>query len=184
MDQRKIVSYDTRRGDQHDTTGGHGTSVAGVVAGYTQSGDNEAVGVAKDAKLHIFDIQRGNGGLMNASPRELLRSMYNNGNGAKIANGSWSTKYRAYSTSCRLFDDELYNDYQDVVYVASAGNSGRNAQMNASQMRTVGNPAGCKNTLAVGASQSDGDRIGRGDMGSDFLAMFSSRGPTADGKCS
>eukprot|EP00558_Chaetoceros_sp_UNC1202_P001501 CAMPEP_0197258810 /NCGR_PEP_ID=MMETSP1429-20130617/83188_1 /TAXON_ID=49237 /ORGANISM="Chaetoceros sp., Strain UNC1202" /LENGTH=710 /DNA_ID=CAMNT_0042722995 /DNA_START=11 /DNA_END=2143 /DNA_ORIENTATION=- len=180
MNQRKIVSYDYNRGDKHDITGGHGTSVAGVVAGKSERRDSEGNGVAVDAKLHIFDMKKGGGMYVNPGPRELLESMYNDGKGAKIANGSWSTKYRAYPTSCRMYDDELYEDYQDIVFVASAGNYGRDVKSNKSQMRSIGNPAGCKNTLAVGASQSDGDRIGPRDKGINYLALFSSRGPTAD----
>ena len=156
--------------------------MAGVVAGDSAGGEDEADGIAVGAQLHIFDMKKGNGMYTNPGPGELFRSMYNNGDGAKIANGSWSTKYRAYPTSCRMYDDELYEDYQDVVFVASAGNYGRNPKLNVSQMRTVGNPAGCKNTLAVGASQSEGKRIGTKELGMDYLALFSSRGPTADGK--
>ncbi len=49
-------------------------------------------------------------------------------------------------------------------------------------MNTIGEPASCKNTLAVGASQSHDDRIYQGDMGKDYLVDFSSRGPTMDGR--
>ena len=43
--------------------------------------------------------------------------------------------------------------------------------------------ASCKNIMAVGASQSSGQRIYIGDLGMNYLADFSSRGPTSDGKC-
>ena len=42
MSQDKIVKYDTTNGDDKDVSRGHGTSIAGVVAGKASSGDNEA----------------------------------------------------------------------------------------------------------------------------------------------
>lgn len=49
-------------------------------------------------------------------------------------------------------------------------------------MNTIGEPSSCKNVMAVGASQSEGDRIYTGDKGRWHLADFSSRGPTMDGR--
>ena len=49
-------------------------------------------------------------------------------------------------------------------------------------MNTIGEPASCKNVIGVGASQSHGRRIYWGDEGMDYLADFSSRGPTTDGR--
>ena len=37
-------------------------------------------------------------------------------------------------------------------------------------------------SLVVGANQSHGERIAPGAKGMDFIAAFSSRGPTYDGK--
>lgn len=63
--QRKVVRYDSRIGDELEPKGGHGTKVAGVAAGSLYTGyDNEANGVAEGVKLHIFDIQKSNGGFM------------------------------------------------------------------------------------------------------------------------
>ena len=47
-----------------------------------------------------------------------------------------------------MYDDLLYGEFQDVVFVASAGNDGGKTSLNTSQMNTIGNPAACKNTLA------------------------------------
>jgi hypothetical protein len=179
--QRKIVRYDTTYGDGGDASGGHGTSVATIIAGRALSGDSDANGIAEDAKLHVNDLSVSGSSLtIPGDPRNLFKSMYNNGNGAKIANGSFSTRYSVYKTSCRIYDNYLYGDYQDILYVASAGNEGSSG--GTSRMNTIGNPAACKNTLAVGASQSSGSKLNKGDMGSDYMAMFSSRGPTADNR--
>ena len=148
MSEEKIVSYDTTNGDIDDSHNGHGTFVAGVVAGNGGTNDG-ANGIAVDAKLHIFDMKRGSSSYYNnPGPRQILTSMHNGGNGSKIANASWSTKFSAYSTACRMYDNYLYEDFQDVVFVASAGNGGRNNTSNSSQMRSIGNPAACKNTVA------------------------------------
>ena len=72
--------------------------------------------------------------------------MYNNGNGAKIANLSWSAGHRAYSLRCVNIDRALQEDYDDVVVLASAGNEGT-AELNGSYS-TIGDPASCKNTVA------------------------------------
>jgi hypothetical protein len=67
---------------------------------------------------------------------------------ARIANGSWNTKYRPYPFSCKFFDEALHGTYQGDVYIASAGNDGLDALSLKSTYRTIGNPAACKNTLA------------------------------------
>ena len=67
---------------------------------------------------------------------------------ARIGNGSWNTRYRAYPFSCRFFDEALHDKYEGDVYVASAGNDGFNSSLMQSKSRTIGNPASCKNTLA------------------------------------
>lgn len=173
----KIANYDATYGDNKEMKGGHGTSVAAIVAGYSSPND-EANGVAEGASLNIIDMQVENGMYRNPGPNGILRSSYQNG--AMIMNGSWSTQYRTYSISCKLYDNELYGEFSDVLFVASAGNDGRNELTNTSLERTIGNPAACKNVMAVGASQSEGPRITKDFSGSDYLALFSSRGPTSD----
>ena len=69
--------------------------------------------------------------------------------------------------------------HSDVLYVASSGNDGDSGS---GPWRTVKNPADCKNTLAVGASQSYGAAIKQNDLGPNYMASFSARGPTADGR--
>ncbi len=60
--QRKVVRYDNSVGDKREIRGGHGTKVAGVAVGKSNSKTNDvANGVAEDAKLHLFDIVEGEG---------------------------------------------------------------------------------------------------------------------------
>ena len=60
--------------------------------------------------------------------------------------------------------------------------SGNDGDSGSGPWRTVKNPADCKNTLAVGASQSYGAGIKEDDLGPNYMASFSARGPTADGR--
>ena len=68
---------------------------------------------------------------------------------ARVANGSWNTKYRPYPFSCKFFDENLHGEFKGDLYIASAGNEGLDEiKMKSKQRRTIGNPASCKNTLA------------------------------------
>ena len=65
MSQRKVVRYDNDlEGDRLELPGsdGHGTEVAGVMLGQLSSEEeSEADGVAKGAKIHVYDIKKGAG---------------------------------------------------------------------------------------------------------------------------
>ena len=133
-------------------------------------------GIAPDAKLHVFDMKPGNGGMSDPGAKRLFASIYNNGNGAKVHNGSWGRSGRPYSSHCQDWDGSLSGEYEDLLYVVSAGNTGGGA-------RTVKNPADCKNTFTVGCSQSiEEDLDSKNDMGLEYMTSWSSRGPTYDGR--
>jgi len=69
-----------------------------------------------------------------------------------------------------------YN-HTDFLFVAAAGNDGYEDTPN-----TVGSPSVNKNGISVGASQSSPPRIKPNQYGPNYLADFSSRGPTRDGR--
>ena len=171
--------------DEH----GHGTHVAGIVAGNGATGEADAngalygLGVAPGAHLvvqRIFDAQ----GDYQASDnheqlvRDALRS------GASIGCNSWGEdthgRYDLYAAQYDAFvrdADALTPGDQPYIIEFSAGNAGPGSQ-------TIGSPAVAKNVIAVGASQNN-----RTDLptptyseGLDALADFSSRGPCEDGR--
>lgn len=81
-------------------------------------------GIAPDAKLHFFDMKRENGGMSDPGALRLFESLYNNGDGAKVHNGSWGRSGRPYSTHCQDWDGALAGDFDEVLYVVSSGNTG------------------------------------------------------------
>ncbi len=57
--ERKVVRYEHKNGgDTNEHFQGHGTRVAGVIAG---SAGDEGDGIAIDAKIHIFDLKKEGG---------------------------------------------------------------------------------------------------------------------------
>ena len=67
---------------------------------------------------------------------------------ARVAVGSFNTRYRPYPFSCKFFDEALHGQFSGDLYVASAGNEGLDSKSNQSKPKTIGNPASCKNTIA------------------------------------
>ena len=183
MTKRKIVHYDDTFADQKEISRGHGTYVSGIIAGRKSSNgiDNEvgfADGVAPGSKLSFFDMEVEAQGIQDPGVRRLFESFYNTGKGAKIMNGSWGRSYGGvYTSFCRDWDSLLRSKYSDVLFVVSAGNTGIGAVESSIQ-----NPADCKNALAVGASLSYGKDIRSKEKGIEYLADYSSRGPSADGR--
>ena len=63
--ERKVLKYDysDNNGDNYEPSGGHGTRVAGIIAGQKSGGtESDADGIARDAKLHVWDLMRGDRG--------------------------------------------------------------------------------------------------------------------------
>ena len=141
---------------------------------------NPGSGIAKDAKISFFDMAIGSNSVHDPGVARLFSSFYNNGHGAKVTIGSWGRNYQSeYSHDCQDVDAALHL-HDDCLYVASSGNGGDSES--STPWRTIKNPADCKNTLAVGASQSYGSSIKGSDLGPDYMASFSARGPTGDGR--
>ena len=185
---RILEAVGFREGTVDDFTG-HGTHVAGIIAGTGASSDGKFRGMAPGAKLISVGIFAPSGFTVE-SPIDLgtlLRIPYDKG--ARIINLSWGAALSgAYESGARGID-EFVRQHPDTLVVIAAGNSG-------SGLGTLGSPASAKSAITVGASETDrtnptslstdrpteshiplasGETI---DGNPDSIARFSSRGPT------
>ncbi|HEY7287888.1 MAG TPA: S8 family peptidase, partial [Vicinamibacterales bacterium] len=154
---------------------GHGSHVAGIVAGNGYDSNTKNAGVAPDADLVILKVLDGQGNGTISNVIQALdwvlanRTQYN----IRIVNLSvGSAIHESYWTDPLTLAAKRLVD-AGVVVVAAAGNLGNNAE-GQPQFGGVGAPANAPWVLTVGASSTNGT-MGRDD---DVIASFSSRGPT------
>jgi serine protease AprX len=154
---------------------GHGTHVAGIIAGNGYDSNGQKAGVAPDASLVVLKVldQNGHGTVSNII--RALDWVYTNrltynirvvnmSVGAGIHESYW-TDPLALATK-RVVD-------AGVVVVAAAGNTGRNGD-GQPQYGGIGSPGNAPWVLTVGASST----MGTNTRDDDTMAAFSSRGPT------
>lgn len=202
---RKVVQY-YAHADTSDDDGGHGTHVCGSVAGRLSfngvsnnevgsQGELNENGLGMDAKLAFFDI--GVTGVRGLNVPNPLTSVFSKGYtaGARIHSASWGSSSNSYGGNDIDIDKYMYSN-DDFLVIVAAGNSGdtkTDANGNALPSNewkfnvagTVGTPATAKNIISVGATQSGPSDINSGsnpNKGFQYLASFSSRGPTYDGR--
>ena len=173
LNHRKLVQYVTYQ-DNSDTTSGHGTHVAGSIAGHAPGMDGDGAGMASGAKLAFFDIGKGTT-LRTPAISSLFDAGYEHAL-ARIHSMSWgSPTQNAYSSTDHALDVFMF-EHPDFLAVVAVGNDGRNGP------NTAASPALTKNGISVGASLNDIPHIHARQHGRDYLAEFSSHGPTADGR--
>ena len=165
---RKIVQYIDFSGSGGDDYGGHGTHVAGSIAGYSTSSGNLYKGMASGSKLAFFDIAAEYAYTLTL-PDDLAATMFPPAYsaGARLHSNSWGGGY-SYDSYCTEVDQYLY-EHSDFLIVFAAGNSGEYGA------GFILAPGLSKNAVTVGASVNALDSFG--DM-----AYFSSIGPTFDGR--
>ena len=147
---------------------GHGTHVAGIVAGNGFSSSGKYMGIAPDANIIGIKVLDGEG---SGSISDVIagiqwaidnRQRYN----IKVINMSLGSKAKtSYKDDplCKAVDKAIE---KGITVCAAAGNSGPKES-------TINSPATNPNTLVVGASNNKNST-------GDPIADFSSRGPTID----
>jgi len=195
MQHRKVALYiqhvkGNQITDEFDDFTGHGTHVAGIVAGrpLIRYGDYELFeGVSSDARIVFFDIgdkessAEGGGGLIIPSDINtgLFEVMYSTG--VRIMTNSWGTANNNYDLDAVNADTFLW-DNPDATVLFSAGNTGETG------VNTVVSPSVAKNVVAVGAILNGYDQwralqfVTDSRYGIDAVAGFSSQGPTTDNR--
>ena len=157
----KVVGgYDfANKDDDPIDDAGHGTHVAGIVAGNSA----ELLGVAPDAKLVAFKVLNENGFGWGADIIAAIeRCIDPNGDGdfsdrVDVANMSLGGFGNPEDEMSRAVDTAVE---AGIVFVIAAGNAG--------MPQTIGSPGTSERAITVGATMPDG-----------ALAVFSSRGPNA-----
>ena len=172
-----------KTGDASDTLA-HGTHVAGSVLGTGAASSGQFKGAAPGASLVFQAVEDSNGGLggIPGDLNELFRQAY--GAGARIHTNSWGvpatsggTVYDAQSAAV----DRFMWENPDYTILFAAGNDGDHDRDNKVNYNTVSTPGTAKNAITVGASQNDRPEKKMATNIND-IALFSSRGPTADGR--
>ena len=178
LSRQKVVQY-VSHVDSTDYTNGHGTHVVGTILANrstdgTKAGEDigNIGGMAPNAKVAMFDIGTSSGGLSVPGVSSLFRA-YSEA-GAKFHSASWGSNSNSYTSRNRDFDKFAYDNDDFLISVATGNSNG--------SFHTTANPATSKNIFSVGASESSGRDLYSSSTGPDYLAYFSSRGPTKDSR--
>src|SRR6266568_9029454 len=149
---------------------GHGTFIAGIIAGSGASSSGAYPGIAPGAKLVSVKIAGANGATDVSNVLAAIQWVvsFKDQYGIKVLNLSLgSDGTQTYRTD--PFDYAVERAWQaGIVVVVSAGNAGPNPQ-------TISKPADDPFVVTVGAT----DDRGTPGLGDDTVPDFSSKGPTA-----
>ncbi|ABS27729.1 CARDB domain-containing protein [Anaeromyxobacter sp. Fw109-5] len=164
---RKVAGYQAFT-DDWDSDSGHGSHVAGTVAGDQTplTGGAAANGMAPGARIFMSDLTPGEDSYVYPplDLGDLFVVAY--WAGARIHTNSWGANSSWYG-SFEFTTDRFLWEHKDMLVLFSNGNAGP-------APGSVGSPAVAKNVVSVGATWN-------GPLAED-LAWFSSYGPAADGR--
>ncbi|MEU3597728.1 S8 family serine peptidase [Streptomyces sp. NPDC006798] len=141
---------------------GHGTHVAGIVAGTGAASGGLITGVAPGAELAVFRVFDDDNRLRAGPSLGPMLSRAVDA-GARILNLSWGNPLSGSYDQYSLAVDRFVADHPDVLVIIAAGNSGT-APRGTHEFNTCGTPATAKNALTVGACDTDRDNDGLADL--------------------
>lgn len=152
---------------------GHGTHLAGIIAGTGLASEGKYIGIAPEASLYFQALLNPEGQLSLPSDLgELFRPAY--AAGVRIHVDGWGGGPNKYSDTARQIDS-FVRSHPDFLPIFGAGNSGP-------VQGSLTSEANSKNALVVGASQSARPALSPDAQDTLKQAPFSSRGPTSDGR--
>jgi serine protease AprX len=137
---------------------GHGSHVAGSVAGDGSGSNGTVKGMAPKAKIFFQSLLNDMGRItLPLRLQDLFEEAH--AQGARIHNNSWgSSTASKYTVNSMEVDDFVFKN-KDMLLVFSAGNDGtcinpKNVTKGFVDFLSIGSPASAKNVLTVGASRS------------------------------
>jgi serine protease AprX len=169
---RYFKDFVNNRSDRYDDYG-HGTHVAGILAGSGKDSDGKEMGVAPGAQLVVLKVldSQGNGTLANVIAALDWLALNAQTLRVRVANLSFGAKPTELPSKDPLALAAKALVDRGVVVVAAAGNNG---ELNGEKVwGGILSPADAPWVITVGASSSMGT-LSRKD---DQMASFSSRGP-------
>ncbi|HSK76417.1 MAG TPA: S8 family serine peptidase [Thermoanaerobaculia bacterium] len=203
----KKVIHRVNPGEPNDPNG-HGTHVCGTIAGDGTASGKDILGMAPGAELIVQALLDAQGRLTGIPINlgDLYQEAYDLG--ARIHNNSWGVIAGGLYTLDSYEVDEFVYNHPDCLVIFAAGNRGTQVvaeldDLGRISLTSLQSPAAAKNVLTVGACCSprdDGPYKGKtwkqfpngpqkptaadepisGDL--DYVAAFSSRGPTDDNR--
>ena len=151
---------------------GHGTHVAGILAGDGSLSGGWFKGVAYEARLNVFQCADFRGDIWIPDADELLSVNWRYP--SYIHSGSWGGgTFSEYSSWSAEFDGYLWVN-TDVLAVFAAGND--------RYANRILDPAGAKNVIAVGATENNRPYEDATADNPSKVSSFSSKGPMNDGR--
>jgi subtilisin family serine protease len=179
-----------RRLKADDDKDGHGSHVAGIIAGQGSDGGKTFSGVAPEAELVVYKVLNDRGEGEDAWIIKALDHIAEtNENKAGLAihglNLSLGGPYDASVYGCGFTPicQELRRQWRSgVVVVVACGNEGqlevqtRSGDIAINTPMSIGDPANLEDCIAVGSVNADRPHL-------YGVSSFSSRGPTSDGRC-
>jgi serine protease AprX len=178
---RVVYSFDTIGGGTDDLYG-HGTHVAGIVAGNAAASscpncDTELQGIAPNAMILNFHALDQNGAGTDTS---VINAIYQ----AILVKDQYNVRVMNLSVGRPVFEsykqDPLCQAVEaawnaGIVVVVAAGNDGRNNSFKNDGYGTINAPGNDPYVITVGAMNT----MGTPDRSDDVMTTYSSKGPTA-----